>query len=359
MADHRGRAYDAVMSGWCNSLLITGGTGSLGQHLVRTLLRTRPTIRRVVVYSRDELKQWEMQQTFPAALFPQLRFFIGDVRDGRRLARAMEDVEAVVHAAALKQVPAAEYNPMECIHTNVLGAENVINACLDTGVRRVVALSTDKAAAPINLYGATKLCSDKLFVSANQIKGARDIRFAVVRYGNVLGSRGSVVPFFLDHRKHGWLPITDDRMTRFSITLDEGVSMVLHALEHMVGGEIIVPRIPSYRILDLAEAVAPDAECRRIGIRPGEKLHEQMVTEADAPTTVDCRNHFAIFPSLLARDSFAASRSCAPLPIGYCYDSGSNDQFLGVNEIRDLIREHVDKDFVPGCSPDIVVGLPK
>jgi UDP-N-acetylglucosamine 4,6-dehydratase (inverting) len=237
------------------SILVTGGTGSFGQKFVETVLRDHPGVHRLVIFSRDELKQWQMQQRFPESRYPQLRFFIGDVRDARRVARAMEGVDTVVHAAALKQVPAAEYNPMECIHTNVLGAENVVNACLDNGVKRIVALSTDKAAAPINLYGATKLCSDKLFVSANNIRGKRDTRFAVVRYGNVLGSRGSVVPFFLEHRRLGWLPITDDRMTRFNITLDDGVALVMRTLKDLWGGEIVVPRIPSYRILDVAEAV--------------------------------------------------------------------------------------------------------
>jgi FlaA1/EpsC-like NDP-sugar epimerase len=215
------------------SILVTGGTGSFGQKFVETVLRDHPGVRRLVIYSRDELKQWQMQQRFPESKHPGLRFFIGDVRDGNRLSRAMEGIDTVVHAAALKQVPTAEYNPMECIHTNVLGAENVINACLDNRVKRIVALSTDKAAAPINLYGATKLCSDKLFVSANNIRGSRDTRFAVVRYGNVLGSRGSVVPYFMEHRRHGWLPITDDRMTRFNITLDEGVALVMRTLNDL------------------------------------------------------------------------------------------------------------------------------
>ena len=338
------------------SILVTGGTGSFGQKLVETLLRDHPEIERVVVFSRDELKQWQMQQRFPESRHPQLRFFIGDVRDARRMTRAMEGVDTVVHAAALKQVPAAEYNPMECIHTNVMGAENVVNACLDNGVKRIVALSTDKAAAPINLYGATKLCSDKLFVSANNIRGKRDTRFAVVRYGNVLGSRGSVVPFFLEHRRHGWLPITDDRMTRFNITLEDGVALVMRTLEDLWGGEIVVPRIPSYRILDVADAVAPDAEKRRVGIRPGEKLHEQMITSADAPTTVDRGDFFAILPSPAAAAAYAQKHGAKLVPPGFSYDSEANGEFLAAAALRAMIRDHVDPSFAPGCRPAALAG---
>ena len=254
-----------------SSILITGGTGSFGKAFISEVLQRFPNIRRIVIYSRDELKQWELQQVFPEAQYPQLRFFLGDVRDQDRLRRALEQVDTVVHAAALKQVPAAEYNPMEFVKTNVLGAENVIQACLDTSVTRVVALSTDKAAAPINLYGATKLCSDKLFIAANNIKGKRDIRFSVVRYGNVMGSRGSVIPFFLEKAKSGLLPITDPAMTRFNISLGEGVDMVFWSLENAMGGEIFVPKIPSYRITDVAEAIGPSCKKKITGIRPGEK----------------------------------------------------------------------------------------
>jgi FlaA1/EpsC-like NDP-sugar epimerase len=268
----------------------------------------------------------------------------------------MEGVDTVVHAAALKQVPAAEYNPMECIHTNVMGAENVVNACLDNGVKRVVALSTDKAAAPINLYGATKLCSDKLFVSANNIRGKRDARFAVVRYGNVLGSRGSVVPFFLEHRRNGWLPITDDRMTRFNITLEVGVALVMRTLADLWGGEIVVPRIPSYRILDVADAVAPDAEKRRVGIRPGEKLHEQMITSADAPTTVDRGDFFAILPSIAAATAYAQKHGGTLVPPGFSYDSEANGEFLDADALRAMIRDHVDPAFAPGCTAGALAG---
>jgi UDP-N-acetylglucosamine 4,6-dehydratase (inverting) len=338
------------------SILVTGGTGSFGQKFVETVLCDHPGVHRLVVFSRDELKQWQMQQRFPESRFPQLRFFIGDVRDARRVSRAMEGVDTVVHAAALKQVPAAEYNPMECIHTNVMGAENVVNACLDNGVKRIVALSTDKAAAPINLYGATKLCSDKLFVSANNIRGNRDTRFAVVRYGNVLGSRGSVVPFFLEHRRQGWLPITDDRMTRFNITLDQGVALVMRTLKDLWGGEIVVPKIPSYRILDVADAVAPGAEKRRVGIRPGEKLHEQMITAADAPTTVDRGDFFAILPSPSAAAAYAERHRGRMVPPGFSYDSEANAEFLDAETLRAMIRDHVDPSFAPGCGAEALAG---
>jgi UDP-N-acetylglucosamine 4,6-dehydratase/5-epimerase len=264
------------------SILITGGTGSFGKAFVRTVLQNFPNIRRLVIYSRDELKQFEMSQEFLEAKHPGLRYFIGDIRDESRLRRALEGIDVVVHAAALKQVPAAEYNPFECIKTNVLGAQNLIEACLDADVKRVVALSTDKAAAPINLYGATKLCSDKLFVAANNIRGKRDIRFSVVRYGNVMGSRGSVIPFFLDRRESGVLPITDPNMTRFNISLQEGVDMVLWSIEHAWGGEVLVPKIPSYRITDVATAVAPECKQEIVGIRPGEKIHEEMITASDS-----------------------------------------------------------------------------
>nr|MBP6851767.1 UDP-N-acetylglucosamine 4,6-dehydratase (inverting) [Rhodoferax sp.] len=253
------------------SILITGGTGSFGKAFVKTVLARFPEVRRLVVFSRDELKQFEMAQVFPESQYRAIRYFIGDIRDQDRLRRALEGVDVVVHAAALKQVPAAEYNPFECIKTNVLGAQNLIEACLDTGVQRVVALSTDKAAAPINLYGATKLCSDKLFVAANNIKGHRDIRFSVVRYGNVMGSRGSVIPFFLAKRASGVLPITDPAMTRFNISLQEGVDMVLWSIENAWGGEVLVPKIPSYRITDVANAIGPECAHPVTGVRPGEK----------------------------------------------------------------------------------------
>ncbi|MNS11477.1 UDP-N-acetylglucosamine 4,6-dehydratase [compost metagenome] len=334
------------------SILVTGGTGSFGKSFIRTILTAHPEVRRLVVFSRDELKQFEMAQEFSDSRYPQIRYFIGDVRDKDRLRRALEDIDVVVHAAALKQVPAAEYNPFECIQTNVLGAQNVIDASLDSGVKKVIALSTDKAAAPINLYGATKLCSDKLFVAANNMKGKRDLKLSVVRYGNVLGSRGSVIPFFLRKRQDGVIPITDERMTRFNITLQEGVQLVINALDKMWGGEIFVPKIPSYRITDVAEAVAP--ECRReiVGIRPGEKLHEEMITETDAITTVEFAKYFVILPSMRLWDVDAfiqafQGRLCAD---GFSYNSATNTEWLSVEEIRALVRQHVDPAFTPEFS---------
>jgi UDP-N-acetylglucosamine 4,6-dehydratase (inverting) len=341
------------MSGY-KSILITGGTGSFGQAFARIILQRFPSVERLVVYSRDELKQFEMGQRFSPDEFPGLRYFIGDVRDADRLRRAMEGVDLVIHAAALKQVPAAEYNPFECIKTNVLGAQNVIEACLDAGVKRVVALSTDKAAAPINLYGATKLCSDKLFTAANNIRGSRDIRFSVVRYGNVMGSRGSVIPFFMDRRKTGVLPITDPNMTRFNITLDEGVDMVLWAMENALGGEIFVPKIPSYRIGDIAKAIAPECETPVIGIRPGEKIHEEMITSSDSFNTVDLGRYYAILPSagFFSMEDYMERTGGTPVAPGFAYNSGSNEEFLTVEELRTLIRDHVDSSFsvVEGTS---------
>jgi UDP-N-acetylglucosamine 4,6-dehydratase (inverting) len=330
-------------------LLVTGGTGSFGRAFVQTLLDSCPEVERIVVFSRDELKQWEMQQQFPEARFPQLRFFLGDVRDLSRLMRAMQGVDTVVHAAALKQVPAAEYNPIEFIKTNVLGAENVVQASLDAGVKRVVALSTDKAAAPINLYGATKLCSDKLFIAANNIKGKRDLRFSVVRYGNVMGSRGSVIPFFLEKAMTGVLPITDPAMTRFNISLSEGVAMVLWALENALGGELFVPKIPSYRITDVAEAIGPTCEKPITGIRPGEKIHEEMITASDSFTTMDLGEYYAILPSdgrLLQRYQ-GEGRSVMAVEPGFAYNSSTNPEFLTVKQLRELIRDHVDPQFQP------------
>ena len=326
------------------SILITGGTGSFGKAFVKTILKLYPGIKRLVIFSRDELKQFEMSQQFSEKEYPCLRYFIGDVRDSDRLRRAMEDVDVVVHAAALKQVPAAEYNPFECIKTNVLGAQNVIEACLDTNVQRVVALSTDKAAAPINLYGATKLCSDKLFVAANNIKGRRDIRFSVVRYGNVMGSRGSVIPFFLEKRSTGVLPITDKEMTRFNISLQEGVDMVLWSLENAWGGEVLVPKIPSYRILDVAEAIGPECDHPVIGIRPGEKIHEEMITSSDSLNTVDMGSYYAILPTSgsYSIDDYCKKTGAKLVPAGFCYDSGSNSDFLSVDALRTLIQTHVD-----------------
>lgn len=326
------------------SILVTGGTGSFGQAFVRSVLERYPDVERLVIFSRDELKQYEMAQEFPTSKYRALRYFIGDVRDEARLRRAIEGIDVVIHAAALKQVPTAEYNPFECIKTNVLGAQNVIDACLAGQVRRVVALSTDKAAAPVNLYGATKLCSDKLFVTANNIKGARDLRFSVVRYGNVMGSRGSVIPFFLQKRRSGTLPITDPAMTRFNITLQEGVDMVLWSIEHAWGGEILVPKIPSYHITDVAEAVAPDCAQDVVGLRPGEKLHEEMITSSDSLYTVDLGDYYAIVPSSAeySLETYLARTGASRVAPGFCYNSGTNPHFLNVAELRELIAAHVD-----------------
>lgn len=328
-------------------ILITGGTGSLGKKLVEIILKRYPDVKRLVIFSRDELKQFEMSQEFPEDKYPCIRYFLGDIRDAARLKRAFENVDVVIHAAALKQVPAAEYNPFEFIKTNVLGAQNIIDACFDSGVETVVALSTDKAAAPINLYGATKLCSDKLFVAANNIKGKHNVRFSVVRYGNVMGSRGSVIPFFMKKRKDGVLPITDEGMTRFNISLEEGVEMVLHAVEHAIGGEIFVPKIPSYKITDVAKAIAPNARFELVGIRPGEKLHEEMITTSDSFNTVDFGKYYAILPQ--GNDDLQhkyMSMGGTMVEPGFCYNSGSNSQFLNVDQIRQLIKQYLDSDFV-------------
>lgn len=330
-------------------LLITGGTGSFGKAFIRKVVNDYPEIKRIVVYSRDELKQWELQQLYPGAQYPQLRFFLGDVRDEDRLKLALEQIDTVVHAAALKQVPAAEYNPMEFIKTNVLGADNLVKACLATNVKRVVALSTDKAAAPINLYGASKLCSDKLLIAANNIKGQRDLRISVVRYGNVMGSRGSVIPFFIKKSKEGVLPITDESMTRFNISLTEGVDMVLWSLQNAKGSEILIPRIPSYTIKDVAEAIGPNCKKEIIGIRPGEKLHEEMITSADSYSTYDLGKYYAILPSdgRIEEEYKSKGINMKKVEKGFSYNSGTNPEFLSVNEIRSLIREHVEETFVP------------
>ena len=328
------------------SILITGGTGSLGQALTQKLLSLNPLLR-LVIFSRDEQKQFQMEQRFSSKDFPGIRYFIGDVRDKERLVRAMSGVDYVIHAAAMKHVHLAEYNPSECIKTNVGGAENVIHAAMQSGVKKVVALSTDKACAPINLYGATKLTSDKLFIAANNIKGSNPIRFSVVRYGNVMGSNGSVIPFFLKKRKEGYLPITDTDMTRFNISLDEGVAMVLHALENAWGGELFVPKIPSYRITDLAEAIAPGIEQRVIGIRPGEKIHEEMISVSDSMTTIDLGNYFAILPvnpSWKIEDYSNHFKFSRPSE-RFSYNSGENKTFLTVEELRMLIKKHVDPQF--------------
>ncbi len=329
------------------SVLITGGTGSFGKEFVKTVLHRFPNIKKLVVFSRDELKQFEMSQLYPKSRYDAIRFFIGDVRDLNRLKRAFEGIDIVIHAAALKQIPAAEYNPIECIKTNILGAENVIEAALDNGVKRVIALSTDKAAAPINLYGATKLCSDKLFVAANNMKGKREITFSVVRYGNVMGSRGSVIPYFLNIRESGAIPITHPDMTRFNISLEEGVNLVLYAIEHSVGGEIFIPKLPSYKITDLAEAVAPGLPVKTVGIRPGEKLHEDMITENDAPDTIEFNDYFIVLPrsGQIRFDEVIRKGKGQKVKEGFRYNSGTNNHWLSVQELRELIKKYVDPDF--------------
>ncbi len=330
------------------SILITGGTGSLGKQLTKTILERWPKVKRLVIFSRDEQKQFQMNQEFPEHKYEAIRYFIGDVRDYDRLLRAFEGIQYIIHTAAMKHVPIAEYNPMECVKTNVLGAENIINAALATNIENVVALSTDKAAAPINLYGATKLCSDKLFVAANNIRGARKIKFSVVRYGNVMGSNGSVIPFFLKKRKEGVLPITDITMTRFNISLNEGVEMVLHALETAWGGEIFVPKIPSYKITEVAKAIGPNCKIEVVGIRPGEKIHEEMITSSDSFSTYDLGKYYAILPQVpnFNVNEYIKHFKAQPVKKGFEYNSGENSDWVDAIELRKLIKEHIDPEFV-------------
>ena len=332
------------------SVLITGGTGSFGKKFVETILRDYPNVKKIVIYSRDELKQFELKQKYPEKDYHQLRFFIGDVRDGERLKRACEGIDVIIHAAAIKQVDTAEYNPDECIKTNVHGAQNVINAALQTGVKHVVALSTDKACAPLNLYGATKLTSDKLFTAANNISGSKDIRFSVVRYGNVMGSRGSVIPFFINKRDSGVkeLPITDMRMTRFNISLQAGVDLVMFAIGHHLGGEIFIPKIPSYHIVDVAKAIAPNLPQVEVGIRPGEKLHEEMITATDAMNTIDLGRYYAILPSVSfkhQREEYLEHHQAKLVPEGFHYSSDQNEEWETVESLRTKIKEFVDPNF--------------
>ncbi|MEY2922379.1 MAG: hypothetical protein RL108_1001 [Bacteroidota bacterium] len=329
------------------SILITGGTGSLGKALTSHIFKFHSDIKKLIILSRDEQKQFQMAQEFPENEFPQIRFFLGDVRDESRLIRAFQDVDIVIHAAAMKHVHLAEYNPDECIKTNIGGAQNVIHAALQTNVSNVVALSTDKACAPINLYGATKLTSDKLFVAANNIKGANPIKFSVVRYGNVMGSNGSVIPFFLKKRNKGVLPITDPNMTRFNISLKGGVDMVMHAIEHAWGGEIFIPKIPSYKITDVAFAVAPHCQQEIIGIRPGEKIHEEMITASDSFSTYDLGKYYTILPQNTRwnLDEFIEKFNAKIVPVGFHYSSGENTDWETVDSLRILIKEHIDPDF--------------
>ncbi|CAN0549979.1 unnamed protein product [Ectocarpus sp. 12 AP-2014] len=329
------------------SLLITGGTGSLGKALTSHILTKYPEIRRLIIFSRDEQKQFQMAQEFPLDKFPQMRFFIGDVRDKDRLVRAFNGVDYVIHAAAMKHVHLAEYNPEECIKTNIGGAQNVVDGCFSTAVERVVALSTDKACAPINLYGATKLTSDKLFVAANNIKGNNPIRFSVVRYGNVMGSNGSVIPFFINKKKEGSLPITDPKMTRFNISLQGGVDMVMHALEHAWGGEIFIPKIPSYKILDVAEAIGPECDKPIVGIRPGEKVHEEMITTSDSFYTYDLGKYYTILPAThnWNLNDFISEFKAKKVEQDFSYNSGDNEEWETIESLRNLIKTHVDSNF--------------
>ena len=331
------------------TVLITGGTGSFGKKFIETILARYSNVKKIIIFSRDELKQSNLKQKYPFSAYPQLRFFIGDVRDKDRLKRACEGVDVIIHAAAIKQVDTAEYNPTECVRTNIDGAENVIHAALDCGVGNVVALSTDKACAPINLYGATKLVSDKLFTAANNIRGSKDIKFSVVRYGNVMGSRGSVIPFFMSKIGDGPLPITHPEMTRFNISLQAGVDMVMYALKNHLGGEIFIPKIPSYRILDVAEALVPDCEISIVGIRPGEKLHEEMITDTDSLNTIDLGEYYAILPSVsftCSEEDYMKHHKAQKVPFGFKYNSGTNDKWESVDSLRKLVKEHVDADFI-------------
>lgn len=329
------------------SILITGGTGSFGKKFVEIILKNYPNIKRLIVYSRDELKQFEMSQIYSPPKYPSIRYFIGDVREEERLKIALYGIDYVIHAAALKQVSAAEYNPIEFIKTNVLGAENIITASMKCGVKKVIALSTDKAAAPVNLYGATKLCADKLFVAANNFLGARNITYSIVRYGNVIGSRGSVIPYFLEKRKEGKLYITHPDMTRFSISLEEGINLVLHALEYSIGGEIFVPKIPSFKITDLAKAIAPKCKMEIVGIRPGEKIHEEMITETDALNTMELDNHYIIIPSFSRwnQEEFIKHYKGKMVNNSFKYSSDNNTEWLNIEQIREQIKLHVDPNF--------------
>ncbi len=330
------------------SVLITGGTGSFGKKFTQTILERYPKIKRLVIFSRDELKQFEMSQTYYKKKYPGIRYFLGDVRDSNRFKRACEGIDVIIHAAALKQVPAAEYNPEEFIKTNIGGAQSVIDAAMDTNVKVVVALSTDKAAAPINLYGATKLVSDKLFIAANNIKGKRDLRFSVVRYGNVMGSRGSVIPFFINKAKEsGELPITHKDMTRFNISLEDGVEMVMWTIKNALGGEIFVPKISSYKIETVARAIAPNAKLVDVGIRPGEKLHEEMITESDSFNTIEFDKYFAILASNAKKEKYLEHFKAKEVEKGFQYNSGTNKHRETVESMRELIKKYVDPDFEP------------
>jgi len=329
------------------AILITGGTGSFGKKFTELILERYPQVKRLVILSRDEQKHYQMALEYPESKYPMIRYFIGDVRDKERLISAFEGIDIVIHAAAMKHVHIAEYNPMECIKTNILGAENVIHAAMETRVTKVVALSTDKAAAPINLYGATKLASDKLFVAANNIRGARNLKFSVVRYGNVMGSNGSVMPFFMKKKAEGVLPITDDRMTRFNISLEDGCEMVFNAIDSAWGGEIFVPKIPSYKITDVAQAIAPECKQEIVGIRPGEKLHEEMITVSDSFNTWDLGKYYAILPqkTMFDLEEYIVHFNASLVPEGFSYNSATNDNWETIASLRAQIKEHIDPNF--------------
>ena len=329
------------------SILITGGTGSFGKMFTKLILERNPEVKRLVILSRDEQKHFNMAMEFPESKYPAMRYFIGDVRDKDRLERAFEGIDIVIHAAAMKHVHLAEYNPSECIKTNINGAENVIAAAIKCGVKDVVALSTDKACAPINLYGATKLTSDKLFIAANNIKGSRDVKFSVVRYGNVMGSNGSVMPFFLNKRKEGVLPITDKKMTRFNISLQDGCQMVFDAIEKAWGGELFVPKIPSYKIVDVATAIGPECRQDEVGIRPGEKLHEEMITVSDSINTYDIGKYYVILPQVpvFDREEFVTHFNAQKVNSDFSYNSGDNNDWESIESLRLLVKEFVDPNF--------------
>ena len=329
-----------------NSYLITGGTGSFGKAFVKKLINSGKKISRLVIFSRDELKQFEMAQMFPVKKYPFIRFFIGDIRDSNRVISAAESIETIIHAAALKQVPTTEYNPFEAIKTNIIGANNLIEAALKNGVKNVIALSTDKACSPINLYGATKLCSDKLFISANNIKGNRNIKFSVVRYGNVFGSRGSVVPFFLKNNS-GVLPITDKEMTRFNISLEYATDIVIWSLSNLSGGELLVPKLSSYKILDLANAINPKCKIKIVGIRPGEKIHEEMISTSDSQNTLELRKFYLILPKLNKKifTKYKNKYGAKKVKKGFTYSSNTNSKFLSIIELRKLVKKF-EKDFI-------------
>jgi UDP-N-acetylglucosamine 4,6-dehydratase len=327
------------------SILITGGTGSFGKAFISKIANSKVKIKRLVIYSRDELKQSEMAETYPKKKYPFIRFFLGDVRDQNRLLSAMQKIDVVIHAAALKQVPATEYNPFEAVKTNIIGAQNIIESAISAGVKNVIALSTDKAAAPVNLYGATKLCSDKLFISANNIIGNRKLKFSVVRYGNVFGSRGSVVPFFLSKKEGGVLPITDPNMTRFNISLEQGVDLVLWVLKNAIGGEIFIPKLASYKITDMASAIGPKCKHKVVGIRPGEKIHEEMITVSDSYNTLELQDNYIILPSLENKylSYYKKKFRARNVKKDFTYRSNGTKKFLSIKNLKDLLEIYKKK----------------